>query len=79
MRSAGSPRSLTASRLRDVLGALATGEVREGEVAMAWLPDALAGTMGNQVAIACFDTLPEVDEFVSTAFALTPEKSGDRQ
>ena len=39
------------------------------------MPDALAGTMGNQVAIACFDTLAEVDEFVSTAFALLPEKS----
>ena len=34
------------------------------------MPDALAGTMGNQVAIACFDTLEEVDEFVKTAFEL---------
>lgn len=34
------------------------------------MPDALAGTMGNQVAIACFDTLEEVDDFVRTAFAL---------
>ena len=34
------------------------------------MPDALAGTMGNQVAIACFDTLEEVDEFVRTAFQL---------
>ena len=41
------------------------------------MPDALAGTMGNQVAIACFDTLAEVDAFISTAFALMPEKSGD--
>ena len=34
------------------------------------MPDALAGTMGNQVAIACFDTLEEVDEFVRTALEL---------
>ena len=34
------------------------------------MPDALAGTMGNQVAIACFDTIGEVDEFVHTAFEL---------
>ena len=34
------------------------------------MPDALAGTMGNQVAIACFDTIEEVDEFVHTAFEL---------
>ena len=34
------------------------------------MPDALAGTMGNQVAIACFDTIEEVDEFVRTAFEL---------
>ena len=39
------------------------------------MPDALAGTMGNQVAIACFDTLAEVDAFISTAFALMPEKA----
>jgi biotin carboxylase len=32
------------------------------------MPDALAGTMGNQVAIACFDTLEEVDQFIQTAF-----------
>jgi len=37
------------------------------------MPDALAGTMGNQVAIACFDTLEEVDEFVQTAFSLAGE------
>ena len=37
------------------------------------MPDALAGTMGNQVAIACFDTLEEVDDFVRTAFALAEE------
>ena len=29
------------------------------------MPDALAGTMGNQVAIACFDTLEEVDAFAN--------------
>ena len=34
------------------------------------MPDALAGTMGNQVAIACFDTLEEVDAFVQAAFQL---------
>ena len=34
------------------------------------MPDALAGTMGNQVAIACFDTLEEVDDFVAAAFEL---------
>ena len=32
------------------------------------MPDALAGTMGNQVAICCFDTMEEVDDFVRTAF-----------
>ena len=37
------------------------------------MPDALAGTMGNQVAIACYDTLDEVDEFVRTAFALAAD------
>ena len=33
------------------------------------MPDALAGTMGNQVAIACFDTRAEVQEFIAPAFA----------
>ena len=37
------------------------------------MPDALAGTMGNQVAIACFDTLEGVDDFVRTAFALAED------
>lgn len=37
------------------------------------MPDALAGTMGNQVAIACFDTLEEVDAFVQAAFQLEDE------
>jgi hypothetical protein len=32
------------------------------------MPDALAGTMGNQVYIACFDTLEGVDHFVHYAF-----------
>jgi len=32
------------------------------------MPDALAGAMGNQVAIACFDSLAQVDEFIKTAF-----------
>ena len=34
------------------------------------MPDALAGTMGNQVAIACYNTLKDVDAFVQTAFEL---------
>ena len=38
------------------------------------MPDALAGTMGNQVAIACYDTLEEVDRFVQDAFALRAEE-----
>lgn len=33
------------------------------------MPDALSGAMGNQVAIACFDTEDEVKEFVEAAFA----------
>ena len=33
------------------------------------MPDALSGAMGNQVAIACFDTEAEVKQFVQTAFA----------
>ena len=37
------------------------------------MPDALAGTMGNQVAIACYDTLKEVKAFVKTAFALAEQ------
>lgn len=37
------------------------------------MPDALAGAMGNQVAIACFDTLAEVDAFVQAAFEPEPE------
>ena len=37
------------------------------------MPDALAGTMGNQVAIACFNTMKEVDAFVTEAFA--PEEN----
>ena len=39
------------------------------------MPDALAGTMGNQVAIACFKTLREVDDFIEKAFE--PEDSED--
>jgi biotin carboxylase len=34
------------------------------------MPDALAGTMGNQVYIACFDTLDGVDDFVRYAFSV---------
>ncbi|MCI9480735.1 MAG: carbamoylphosphate synthase large subunit [Oscillibacter sp.] len=37
------------------------------------MPDALAGTMGNQVAIACFDTLEEVDAFVRSSFQIADE------
>ena len=37
------------------------------------MPDALAGTMGNQVAIACFDTMEEVEGFIQTAFRLWEE------
>lgn len=33
------------------------------------MPEALAGTMGNQVCIACFDTLDEVETYVAEAFA----------
>lgn len=32
------------------------------------MPPALAGTMGDQVAIACFNTMKEVDTFIQTAF-----------
>ncbi len=32
------------------------------------MPPALAGTMGNQVIICCFDTKKEIDEFMQTAF-----------
>ena len=47
-------------------------EARCGEHARLFtrMPDALAGTMGNQVAIACFDTLEEADGFVRAAFQL---------
>ena len=41
------------------------------------MPDALAGTMGNQVAIACFNTMKEVDAFVAKAFE--PEESTSEQ
>ncbi len=32
------------------------------------MPDALSGAMGNQVAICCFDTLDQVNDFLRTAF-----------
>ena len=41
------------------------------------MPDALAGTMGNQVAIACFDTLREVDAFVQEAFRTKAEAEAE--
>ena len=37
-------------------------------VMMTRMPDALAGTMGNQVLIGCFDTMREVNRFVRYAF-----------
>ncbi len=37
------------------------------------MPAAIAGAMGNQAAIACFDTLPEVKAFVKRAFAPAPK------
>ena len=44
------------------------------------MPDALAGTMGNQVAIACYDKLKDVDAFVQTAFELAePEKPEEKK
>lgn len=39
------------------------------------MPDALAGTMGNQVAIACYDTLEEVDRFVQEPLLSGPRKN----
>ena len=41
------------------------------------MPDALAGTMGNQVAIACYNSLKDVDAFVKTAFE--PEEENTNQ
>ena len=38
------------------------------------MPAALAGTMGNQVCIACFDTIPEMKKFVEDAFAPFPAR-----
>ncbi len=38
------------------------------------MPDALAGAMGNQVAIACFDTLEGVEDFIQAAFAPAEEE-----
>ena len=38
------------------------------------MPDALAGAMGNQVAIACFQTMAEVDDFIQAAFAPAEEE-----
>ncbi len=34
------------------------------------MPDVLAGTMGNQVAIACYDTMKDVERFIQDAFEL---------
>jgi len=41
------------------------------------MPDALAGTMGNQVAIACYKTLREVDAFIEKAFE--PEQPSEEE
>ncbi|MBR1781175.1 MAG: carbamoylphosphate synthase large subunit [Oscillospiraceae bacterium] len=54
-------------------------EYRDAARLFTRMPDALAGTMGNQVAIACFDTLDEVDEFVRRAFALAPPPEEDAE
>ena len=43
-------------------------EYHDNLVMMTRMPDALAGTMGNQVCIACFDTMREVNRFVRYAF-----------
>ena len=55
---------------KDYVLSLAQLEARCGEHARLFtrMPDALAGTMGNQVAIACFDKLEEVEDFVQAAF-----------
>lgn len=37
------------------------------------MPQAVAGAMGNQAAIACFDTLPQVQAFVKRALADAPK------
>ncbi len=53
---------------------LTQGQLQEKYAANARLftrmPDALAGTMGNQVSICCFNTMEEVEDFVHTAFAV---------
>ena len=53
--------------------ALTTGELLERYQEQVRLytrmPDALAGAMGNQVAIACFDTKEAVEAFIRAAFA----------
>ncbi len=36
------------------------------------MPEALAGTMGNQVCIACYDTMDGVEDFIQTAFEEKP-------
>ena len=59
------PYALSLSQLEALCGAHARLFTR--------MPEALAGTMGNQVAIACFDTVEEVDAFVQTAFQLQDE------
>ena len=43
-----------------------------GIAEMTRMPDALAGTMGNQVLIACFDTMKQVNEFIRYSFV--PQK-----
>lgn len=59
-RRDGVPYQLTLQELQAQCGAHARLFTR--------MPDALAGAMGNQVAIACYDTKEEVDEFVRRAF-----------
>ena len=36
------------------------------------MPDALAGTMGNEIIIANFDTIEAADRFVRAAFSPVP-------
>lgn len=39
------------------------------------MPKALAGAMGDELLVCCYDTLNEVDRFVRKAIALPPRKS----
>ena len=41
------------------------------------MPEALSVTMGNEVLLACFDTLEEVEAFADAAFAVVPEQEAE--